>query len=228
MSGASMKFNQETCRDSTSATSSPESADGPSRSGSQESQTTGRCGPEAAHASPSASQECSGGSPTRATSGQSGSSSSVAASLHSSLASRLKRRSGSATTASLGSNSSNATWLRVATRLGLQYSRLHTWAPRTNASGCTSWPTPVASDHSRSVSLYEGAWMVASGQAPNGFFAQMGRGARLNPELVLWLMGYPAEWMRCAARATQSFRSRLRSSSKPTSRHAGKSKGQFS
>ncbi|MCY2967677.1 MAG: hypothetical protein NT069_29290 [Planctomycetota bacterium] len=38
---------------------------------------------------------------------------------------------------------------------------------------------------------------------------------RLNPSFSLWLMGFPIEWARCAARVTQSSRKSRRSSSAP-------------
>jgi C-5 cytosine-specific DNA methylase len=116
-----------------------------------------------------------------------------------------------------------ASWKEPATRSGRRYSRLRASARRTKETACTSWPTPTASgmhrsSPSRRPGLLEMAWSMVSGQMPSGFRARTERGAQLNLEFVLWLMGYPAEWACCGARATRSCRSRRRSSSRPTSR----------
>jgi hypothetical protein len=222
MSEASRKSDQGTSADSTSATSSPGSEAGHTRCGSQ-GLMTGQCGPPAAHASPSAGLESGEASTTRATSGRKRSASSRSVALQRSLGSRLRTRLSSA----------GSTWLRVTWRVRVtpsrrQYFRLRASARRTRETGCTSWPTPTASgmhraSPSRGHGLLEQAWSLTSGQMPSGFCARTDKGAQLNPEFALWLMGFPPEWARCTQLATQLCRSRRPSSSGPTSRRASSS-----
>ena len=62
------------------------------------------------------------------------------------------------------------------------------------------------------VGLLEAAWSLVSGLMPSGFRAQAGKGVLLNPEFVLWLMGFPATWVSCGERAMRSCRSKRPSS----------------
>jgi hypothetical protein len=41
------------------------------------------------------------------------------------------------------------------------------------------------------------------GEEPDGCHAKTERRGQLNPKFSLWLMGYPAEWASCGARAMQ-------------------------
>lgn len=84
-----------------------------------------------------------------------------------------------------------------------------------------SWSTPSARDwHSASGSegflanraeqtrgkpLSEQAFTQV-GVPSSGSPAETASTGRLNPAFSLWLMGYPAAWVSCGARAMQSFR----------------------
>ena len=119
------------------------------------------------------------------------------------------------------------TWKSAATPSGRPYSRLVVSGPRTKGSGCTSWPTPTASDMKGqapkslssptkkstgwSLGLAETA-ALHFGPAQNGSLESTASSVRLNPAFSLWLMGFPEEWSSCGARATQSCRSRRRRS----------------
>lgn len=78
------------------------------------------------------------GSTTSGTFGPSGSTSSSSAALASSLVSRLKQRLGT-----VGSTLFKLTWKESATPLRRPVFLLRASAPRTSASGCGSWPTPL-------------------------------------------------------------------------------------
>jgi hypothetical protein len=213
MSGASRRCRQTTFADSTSATSSQGSVDGAEHCFSLDGPTTSQSGPAAVHASPSAMRERAADSTTRGTCGRNCSVSSSSANLQLSLGSRLRRRLGSA-----GSTRSRVTWRVRTTPSGRRYFRLRASGRHTRETGCTSWPTPtVSSSHRNSgpewgVGLLEAAWSLVSGLMPSGFDAQTGKGVQLNPEFVLWLMGFPATWLSCGERAMRSCRSRRRSS----------------
>jgi hypothetical protein len=123
-----------------SATSSPESASGPTPCGSPGGQTTGRCGPEAARASLSPRQASEKGLLTSGTCGRPGSISSSSADLQSSLESRLRLA-----TQSSGSTLYTLTWKQFVTPSGRSYCLLRASAPRTADTAFSSWPTPDAS-----------------------------------------------------------------------------------
>lgn len=61
------------------------------------------------------------------------------------------------------------------------------------------------------------ARLAASGEMLTGSSARMESGGQLNPAFSLWLMGFPAAWVSCGARAMQSCRSSRRNSSRPSS-----------
>ncbi len=124
-----------------SATSSPGSADGPSRSSEQAGQHTDPSGREAARVSPSAALDSAGAWTTSATSGPSGSGSLRSAGLSSALASRL-----AVEVECSGSTLYAMTWRDTTTPSGRYHPRLAVTALRTDESGSTGWPTPVGKD----------------------------------------------------------------------------------
>lgn len=144
MSEASATCNRATSRGECSATSSPASASGPTRSDSQAGQMTFPFGPAPVPASHSPAPDDEQASPTSATSGLFGSSSSASAALQSSLESRLRARM-----ASLGSTLFRLTWKERATPSGRRICARRGSVLRTSDSGSTSWPTPKKSDADR-------------------------------------------------------------------------------
>jgi len=265
------------------ATSSPESAGGPTHSGLQDGQTTDLSGQEAAPASLSARQAKEAGMLTSGTYGPHGSTLSRSVDLTLFLANRLKRRLDTA-----GLTLFKMTWKEKATPSGRLLYRLAASGRRISGSDCGSWPTPVANDDNKSPEAHlamkgrmgggrkeitslqvmaktiwptpcqqdgpnggpnqgedilpgaasltgwatPGArdWKDSPGmsekgvnpdgsersrldQLPrqaglisNGSPAGTEKPGQLNPAFSLWLMGYPTEWARCAARVTRSSR----------------------
>lgn len=86
---------------------------------------------------------------TSGTCGPSGSTSSNSAVLRSSLVSRLKQRLGT-----VGSTLFKLTWKESATPLQRPVSLLRASVPRTSASGCGSWATPITNDALGSTHCY--------------------------------------------------------------------------
>lgn len=121
-----------------SAISSPGSADGPMRSGSQDGPTTDLFGQEVAPASRLAPPERARRPMTDATCGLRGFLSSRSAALQSSLVSKLKRRLDG-----VGSTLFSLTWKDKATPAGRPYCQLVASARRTSDNDCGSWPTPT-------------------------------------------------------------------------------------
>ena len=129
------------------ATSSPESASGPTRSGSQDGPTTARSGPDHVRANLSARQAKEQGLTTSGTYGRAGSILSSNASLQRSLENRLRRR-----TASVGSTLYKLTWKERVTPAGRPICALRASVPRTSVSDSgllrKGWTTPQAHDSS--------------------------------------------------------------------------------
>ncbi len=80
-----------------------------------------------------------------------------------------------------------------------------------------SWPTPLVGStnpaaHNQISGQYRKAMAEILGPTSNGSPAETAKPGQLNPAFSLWLMGYPAEWVSCGARATQSSRKSRRSS----------------
>jgi hypothetical protein len=125
-----------------SDTSSPASADGPTRSDSPGSPMTPTSGLAHAPVSLSAKRARGAEHATLDIFGRHGSHSSRSVALQSSLESRLR-----AATASRGSTLFSLTWNDAVTPLGRRICALRASAHRTSGSGCTSWPTTSATDH---------------------------------------------------------------------------------
>ncbi len=124
-----------------SATSFPESADGVTRSGLQDGQTSGRCGQEAAPASHSAPPGSRKVKQTKGTSGRCSGNSSDPASLQSRLENRLQ--------ANLDVNGSpeyELTWKSWDMKSGAPICALRASARRTSDNAFIGWPTPQAHD----------------------------------------------------------------------------------
>lgn len=132
---------QRILEDTVNAISSPESVGGVTRSGSPVSKMTTHSGQAVRRVSRSLKLENKPEKPTSDICGQSSSISSASAALTSSLASRLKARLPTA-----GSTIYTMTWKEKVTPAGRRLSRLVASVPRTSASGCSGWVTPMAFD----------------------------------------------------------------------------------
>lgn len=87
----------------------------------------------------------------------------------------------------------------------------------------SGWVTPSARDHKDSIGMATESidqsgkrrrrldqfprqvYNLIPGLLPDGSNAQMDGPGELNPELCLWLMGYPDEWHCCGVLAMRSF-----------------------
>jgi hypothetical protein len=250
MSDQYSMFGPTISEDSPSATSSPESADGPAPSDSPDGPMTGRSGPDHAPVSRFRSRDSEKAMPTNDTSGPLFTTSSPSASLQRSLENRLR-----ANLVESGSVEYALTWKAVDMPAGAPICALRASGRRTSDSGFGGWPTPNVPNGGRSIShaeqkggtyYHEGkkvqvgleaaakmaGWPTPStrdhkggyqgGRIRNGkistdtldVVAQISgtentspapteKQGALNPEFSLWLMGYPIEWARCAARVTR-------------------------
>lgn len=144
MKEALPKLKLGTLKVSHNATSSPESAGGHSRYSLQESVTEQDSGQEAPRANHSVLPENNSDSLTRDTSRLSSSTSSVSATLQSSLGNRLRQQ-----LQNRGCAIYKLTWKERATPSGLPYSQLVASALRTKETDFSSaridWPTPAVS-----------------------------------------------------------------------------------
>lgn len=134
-------FAPQTLPDTHNATSSPESACGPTPCAEQDGPTTNPYGPAPALASLSARQVRDWGLLTSGIFGRSGTTSSSSAALQQSLESRLRAR-----TLILGSTLYTLTWKPWVTPSGRSRSRLRASVRRTSATDSTGWPTPSAQE----------------------------------------------------------------------------------
>ncbi len=144
MAVPSSKSNPQTSPARRSATSSPASVSGPTRSVSRESQTPFLPGLVLVPASHSARPESAGASTTPATCGPSGSGSSASVALQSSLENRLR-----ALMASSGSTLFALTWKERVTPSGLRILQRRASALRIAGRGFGSWPTPAVTNAER-------------------------------------------------------------------------------
>ena len=143
---------QETWLDLPSATSSPASAVGATRSVSPGGPMNALSGPAVARANLSARQAKAQGLLTSGTFGPPGSISSSSADLASSLVSRLKRQ-----LSTLGSTLFKLTWKESATPSGRSVSLLRASGRRTGEQDFGSWPTTKRDDGMKSIRSEAGA-----------------------------------------------------------------------
>lgn len=161
-----------------SVTSLPASADGLEHSGLQDGPTTCPSGLEAVHVSPSLTPGRSEDSPTIATSGPPGSSSSSSIGLQSFLASRLPRLLGSR-----GSTLFRLTLKERVTPSGRRIFAQRASVLRTEGKDSTGWPSPIASrgdytyregKHDEPTLKLAGAAKLAIWPTPNAAGAERG------------------------------------------------------
>lgn len=136
-------FCPATCVDSPNATSSPESASGPTRCAVPAGPTIDLFGPVPARANLSARQAKALRLMTSGTCGPPSTTSSKSASLQSLLVSKLQAK-----TQTLGSTLYRLTWKPWVTPSGQSRFRLRASVLRTSATDCIGWPTPTTADAS--------------------------------------------------------------------------------
>ena len=195
------------------AISSLASADGPLPSVSRDGQTINQSGPAHVHVSRFRAQDAGKAMPTNDTSGPLFTALSISAGLQSSLESKLRTRLDVN-----GSPEFAMTWRQWDMPAGLPICALRASARPISGSDFGSWQTPAATDGNGGGS----AKRLADEQAGNhhalrirdilaamrssGLLIHSGRNVDFHAVLNLWLMGYPREWMLCAAQAMPSSR----------------------
>ena len=235
-------FHQETCADTSSATSLPVSEAGATHSGLPDGQTIDTSGQEAAPASHSAKPRqlmAERASTTSGTYGQPGGSLSRSAVLQRCLESNLRRLL-------TGSDSYEVIWKRWDTPWGQCLSRPRALARITNGTDFGLWPTLTATGNLLSPSMqkrkrhrsllptltahdYRGgakpertARMRETSRRGTDLVTTLraiyGGTGRIDPVWAAAFMGYPIEWAQCAALVMPSSRKSLQSLSKPISR----------
>ena len=183
-------------------------------------QMTFQFGPDHAPVSHSALPANEKDTATSDTCGQSSTGSSRSACLQSYLESRLR-----ANLEGLGSPEYVLKWKHWDMDSGPPICALRAVGRRTSDSDCSGWATPSHRDYRYpNLKSYEDRGggkkgqqlnnqALHSGPTESGFTAETGKTGVLNPAFVLWLMGYPAEWLSCVDWATLSSRKSRRSSS---------------
>lgn len=93
------------------------------------------------------------------------------------------------------------------------------------AAWMAGWATPATTDHKGSSKPGQRRGQLSeqaevTGPTPSSSSAETGKPVayRLNPHFSLWLMGYPAAWGSCGARAMRLIRESRRSSSGRTAK----------
>lgn len=231
-SGQSSMFDLLTWRDTSSAISSPESADGRAPSTSPDGQPAGKFGLAPVLASLSArSTSAAAERMTTNTSGQNSCALSRSADLQSFLESRLQE--------GLDLNGSPEfalIWKQQAMPWGAPIFRLAASQRHRNASetGLLPWATPKASDGDKASALSKAR--QAQGRHSDNLPAQVrefcgqtlkqrggttASAGALSPEHSCLVMGYQIAWLRCAALEMQLSQPSRRTSSVPSCKEAG-------
>lgn len=209
-------FGPTTSGDTRSATSSPASVDGPTRSASPGGPTTDLSGPEAVPVSRFRGRDSGKAMPTNDTSGPLFTTSSPSARLQSSLESRLQARMGVN-----GSPEFVLIWKHWDMPAGLPICRLLSRRRDTIGSAFSWWPTP-RSIGALAARITRDAIRRADGRFPNletVIAWRMGDAAAdcwVNPRFLCWLMLYPDSWEQSRPMATPSSRESRRSLSERT------------
>ena len=174
MNEVSQTLKQATLKGSTNATFSLVLADGHTPFDLQVGQTIDLFGPDHHLASLSVLQVTEKEKTTNATSGQSFSNSLTSANLQQSLVNKLQAR-----LETVGSTIYKLTWKEKTTPAGWSFFQRVASAPRTNATGYSSWPTPAARDYKGANSIPNTIKKVERGQR-----AHMGQLANFAPVML--------------------------------------------
>lgn len=219
MNEASRMYIPPTCSATTSVTSSPESADGVTPCGSPDGLMTSPSGPEAVHASHSASPARDSEPQTPVTCGPNFTASSRSAVLQASLESRLR-----ASLDAYGSPEYALTWKHWDMPSGPPICALLVSERRTSGNVCGGLPTPQCMDakgysdalrHKFRKTGHLKHWVHGT---PLAIHSKTGKSSWPNPMLAEWMMGYPHAWISgrdYTPTATPSSRKSRRNSSEP-------------
>ncbi|VBB13909.1 Mte8-like protein [Burkholderia contaminans] len=167
-------YDRTTFEDTTSVTSSPESAFGRTPCGALAGPTIDLFGPVPVRANLSPRQARELGLTTSGTCGLRGTGSSASVTLQSSLENRLRIR-----LSTRGSTLYTLTWKRWTTPSGVSRFRLRASVPRISVTERSGWPTPTSTD-------FKGA--------PSKPYSERGggkKGMRLDAAAHHWLSGWP-------------------------------------
>lgn len=220
MSGQLPMFDRTTSEGSGSVTSSLGLADGATRLGLPDGPTIAKSGPEVVHANHSRARGKATRPPIRVIFGQRGSGSLASAHLQRSLVSRLR-----VLTDGRGSTLFAMTWRERTTPSGRVLPQLVASVHRSQGRAFTSWQRPLASEYRQKGYQYDqgnklkprlSTYGLIFGAPGVGIDVPMDAHGKLNPDLLRWLMGYPASWALCVATVMRSVRPKRKSSSKPT------------
>lgn len=96
----------------------------------------------------------------------------------------------------------SATWLGSDTEPVPDFSQLVRWVRHTCVSGCSFWPTPLASDANRGGLSEQGLAYRLSREQQVRLSEVVG--GPVNPEWTEWLMGFPPGWTDLEDSATPS------------------------
>jgi hypothetical protein len=211
MSAASKTCSQTTCAGIPSATSSPASADGATRSDSPDGLMTDLFGREVVLVSPSVPPGKARASLIPVISGRRGFGSSESARLQRFLASKLRER-----LAWRGSILFRLTWSRQVTQSGRLLCQLRALVDRTAGHAYFGLPTPCARDWQDqgrlSILKRQNDKPSGGGLLPRRLASMLLEAGwedvphSLNPCFARLMMGYPAVWDACAPTGTRSSR----------------------
>lgn len=185
-----------TLTDTTSVIFSPASEDGPTPCASPAGPTTAPSGQAPVLANLSARPDAEARLTTNDTSGPLFTASSPSATLQRSLENRLRAR-----LAGLGSPLFDLTWSTWDMPSGPPICRLRVSGRVTFGDDCGGWPTPAARDY-RDISSTGKAYAASrKHHQPSAVTVAYERGFVTSqiPEVLSGLMGYPVQWVKCAA-----------------------------
>jgi len=212
-SEASLTCGPTNSPDTTSAISSPASADGRSPSDLPDGPTLAPSGPAPVHVSRFRARDNTKAMPTNDTSGPLFTALSQSADLQSSLENRLRARMDVN-----GSLEFVLTWKPLDMPAGLPICALRARARPKSDNAFSGWPTPRSSDRGPRNPETARKKLTADGRSKHHRIEDLLTALATttgypNPTFLSWLMGFPESWIESAPSATRSSRKSRQSSS---------------